>query len=77
MNATTINSSTFFLERVSGVFGVVPATIAVSADGMSATLRPTSALLAVTTYRIRAFNMSDLAGNVYSGTSVPSQFATL
>ncbi|MGH8551266.1 MAG: Ig-like domain-containing protein [Methylococcales bacterium] len=76
MNATTINSSTFFLERVSGVFGVVPTTVSVAADGMSATLTPTSALLAATTYRIRAFNMSDLAGNVYSGTSVPSQFTT-
>ncbi|NOZ53322.1 MAG: Ig-like domain-containing protein [Gammaproteobacteria bacterium] len=48
----------------------------VASDGLSAIFTPDAPLQASTLYRVRVFGMQDLAGNVFSGSSVPSNFTT-
>lgn len=63
INPSTVTSSTFSLTAA-GSFVAIPATIAVSADGLSATLTPTQPLLPNTFYGASwTTGIQDLVGN--------------
>jgi len=75
MNPLTLNPSTVLIDNATtGV--AVPGSVVVAADGLSATFTPAAPLAALTRYRVRTFNMQDLAGNTYASTSVPATFTT-
>ncbi len=77
VNPLTVTDTTFFIERTTGGVLKVAGTVAVAADGLSATYTPAAPLDAGTGYRLRAFTgIRDLANNTYSGTSVPTSFTT-
>ena len=70
----TVNPTTFFLgDATMGM----PVAGMVAADGRSATFSTVAPLAVLTTSRVRVFSMQDLAGNVFSGTSVPARFTTV
>jgi len=51
--------------------------VAVAADGWSATFTQDAPLDPLTAYRVRTFSaMTGLAGNVFTGSSVPASFTT-
>ncbi|WP_114327548.1 Ig-like domain-containing protein [Candidatus Colwellia aromaticivorans] len=75
VNPLTVNSSTFYVEKTSGGTTRIAGDLNLSADGLTATFTPLTPLLPGQNYRIRALtSIHDLAGNTYSGTSVPSSF---
>ena len=77
VSTPSVDSSSVFLERLSGVFERVPATLSISADGRTVTLTPLQLLLPRTSYRLRVLNgVRDLANNAYSSSSVPTGFVT-
>ncbi len=77
INPLTVTEDTFFIERTTGGIAKVPGTVAVAADGLSATYTPNALLQTNTGYRVRVFSgIQDLAGNAFSGTTVPSNFTT-
>ncbi|VAW72830.1 hypothetical protein MNBD_GAMMA15-2036, partial [hydrothermal vent metagenome] len=76
MNPLTVTESNFFIDNVATGIPVA-GTVVVSADGLSATFTPDAPLSALTSYRVRTIsNMQDLAGNIFSGSSVPAGFTT-
>ncbi|WDE07244.1 Ig-like domain-containing protein [Thalassomonas viridans] len=75
INPLTLNSGNFFVEKTSGGTVRIAGNLSLSADGLTATFTPLTPLLPGQTYRIRTFSsIQDLAGNAFSGSSVPSSF---
>ena len=76
VNSLTVTPSTFFVEeRNTG--RDVRGTVTVAPDRRSATFRPDEPLAEFSQYEVRTFStITDLAGNRFSGTSVPSIFTT-
>ncbi|WDE10118.1 Ig-like domain-containing protein [Thalassomonas haliotis] len=76
-NDLTLNSSSFFIEKTNPCCFPVAGTIVVANDRLSATLTPDSPLDPLTAYRVRLnTGARDLANNLYTGTSVPTNFVT-
>ncbi|MDQ2695336.1 MAG: Ig-like domain-containing protein, partial [Pseudomonadota bacterium] len=74
VNPLTVTAATFFIDT-SGI--AVAGAVSVAADGRSATFTPNAPLAASTGHRVRLLSgIQDLAGNAYSGTSVPATFTT-
>ena len=61
VDALTVNSGTLFLTDNNTGLGVT-GTIAVAADGMSATLTPSAALLPSNSYTMQGCGITDLVG---------------
>jgi hypothetical protein len=76
MNPVTVNADSIRLEQLpSGT--IVPGTVTLSVDGLTAAFTPDEDLLPLTNYRLRVFTTAtDVAGNSYSGSSVPASFTT-
>ena len=69
VNPISIGSPTFYLYNSN--FGVlVPATVLVAPDRLSATLTPTGELAPYTSYYFQIYNVADLAGNYGGGVFV-------
>ena len=69
-------SDNFYIERTS-TQTMVPGTVAVAVDGLSATFTPKPPLDPSTNYRVRTLSgITDVAGNGLGSTSVPSAFTT-
>ncbi|WP_281561221.1 Ig-like domain-containing protein [Thalassomonas sp. RHCl1] len=76
-NDLTLNSSSFFIEKTNPCCFPVTSTIVVANDRLSATLTPDNPLEPLTSYRVRLnTGARDLANNLYTGTSVPTNFST-
>ncbi len=76
VNPLTVTPSSLFLEeRNTG--RDVRGTVLVAPDWRSATFRPNEPLAGSSQYNLRSFNtITDLAGNRYASTSIPSVFTT-
>jgi hypothetical protein len=68
INPLSLTSSTFYLENYDNG-KLVPATVSIAADRMSASLSPTALLQAGTTYYLYLSSFTDVAGNVGSFSS--------
>ena len=75
MNVLSLNPATFFIDSAT-TGQPVPGAVDVAPDGLSATFTPTVPLDPLASYRVRTFSMTDLVGNVFTGTSVPASFTT-
>ncbi len=75
INPLTVTPATFYVDRTNGV--VVPGTVSVAPDGLSATFTPDAPLDPATSYRIRAFStIKDFAGFGLTGSTVKATFTT-
>jgi hypothetical protein len=73
INALTVTNATFLVfPQSTGI--PIAGTIAVAADGRSASFTPTSALAASTAYNVEAFGITDLAGQ--DGINLFTRFTT-
>jgi hypothetical protein len=73
INPLTVNNATFLVfPQSTGI--PIAGTIAVAADGRSASFMPTSALAALTAYFVQAFGITDLAGQ--DGINLFTRFTT-
>jgi hypothetical protein len=74
MGPTTINASTVFLQDGSG--NVVPASVSYNASTLTATLTPTSALAAATTYTLTVLGGSGTAVKDTAGNAMPVTYTS-